>query len=824
MDFILIEIISMGKTTCNYNAGSKDMVSFRGNTVCRVMSKSVGENSDLWEIEVQGRRGYAPKSMIMEQKILIKAADLIHVTEKTSKVHSEESTSNYEIYGNNTSSSNIADSETLNIKVSEKLMEELENSEVENNDIKKTDDFSHNYQNITSSEGKHNKIEQNHQTSNIDQVQSDTDKRDIEIREEKSKIENIEIKKFVAENVVENNKVKFQDILNSFTNQEKSTVDQLKKTNHFIENYEHSNLKLMVLTKNENMAINSKEENDHDIATDIQEEEETLSNNEELKVMNTSLLNQTQANVIADTIDTLEHNLESNQHTVLASDNEEFSKYDNGLPNDTSEYEISGRNEPQTVNQDTENLFTAPNDYAKDSVNTHSKNHEIIPPNPDYESIIHNEETSWFETLNTSFNEIVTSVVSYYENFMGRKSKYPFEQCESDIDDSVEGNNEYCSKSSRFETPNELQNRFSKNFIHKFHSQLSGISDFMALLLIEAFAILIFVFGHFCFVNRRKERNLIAKLNTMERKLFATEKECSLVTAEIVEKCKVLDGIADKSFGADDMIKQLEDEKSELREQITVLEKELETAAEAGLELNKMVCELLSNNQSGSDSIINSVTELQQQLNEQEATTIYINNLLADKSRENSELQIQIISLTERYKEKINEILDVNKKMLREKETIEAEMMNISRAYKHDIEDKIDELNHSKNQNAVLETKYDDILTKWQNSAAQVEALREALNRIETASADEINTILEIADANAKYLEAEKKNELLKDSFINEKELGKRLQNQNAALISDNARLRSLANHYEKEKLEAQTRLDVLSCYFKEKETQLQRY
>lgn len=43
----------MCKTTVNYNAGDKDMVSFRGNTPCRVMSKSVGEDANLWEIEVQ---------------------------------------------------------------------------------------------------------------------------------------------------------------------------------------------------------------------------------------------------------------------------------------------------------------------------------------------------------------------------------------------------------------------------------------------------------------------------------------------------------------------------------------------------------------------------------------------------------------------------------------------------------------------------------------------------------------------------------------------------------------------------------------------------
>jgi transport and golgi organization protein 1 len=46
-----------------------------------------------------------------------------------------------------------------------------------------------------------------------------------------------------------------------------------------------------------------------------------------------------------------------------------------------------------------------------------------------------------------------------------------------------------------------------------------------------------------------------------------------------------------------------------------------EAAAEDGLELNRMVSELLRN-QTGSDSIISSVEDLQQQLNEQQGISL----------------------------------------------------------------------------------------------------------------------------------------------------------------------------------------------------------
>lgn len=91
-----------------------------------------------------------------------------------------------------------------------------------------------------------------------------------------------------------------------------------------------------------------------------------------------------------------------------------------------------------------------------------------------------------------------------------------------------------------------------------------------------------------------------------------------------------LASIEDNSFGSNDMVvslkKELEEElmeKARLQEQITVLQKELENAADAGIELNKIVAELLSN-QTGDESIISSVEELQKQLNEQQSKYKFI--------------------------------------------------------------------------------------------------------------------------------------------------------------------------------------------------------
>lgn len=114
-------------------------------------------------------------------------------------------------------------------------------------------------------------------------------------------------------------------------------------------------------------------------------------------------------------------------------------------------------------------------------------------------------------------------------------------------------------------------------------------------------------------------------MNELERHLMASSKENEILKGDVIATKQKLMNIEDNSFGSNDMVIALkrdldvsEQARSELTEKISSLEKELEAAAEDGLELNRMVTELLNNNQSGSESIISSVEELQHQLNEQQ--------------------------------------------------------------------------------------------------------------------------------------------------------------------------------------------------------------
>lgn len=399
--------------------------------------------------------------------------------------------------------------------------------------------------------------------------------------------------------------------------------------------------------------------------------------------------------------------------------------------------------------------------------------------------------------------------------------------CENMQGDNCPKNQQKFIPASYLENLSNFKDISNSKFVNEFLTQIVARAELVVCLLVTAAATLIFLSGYYCLGNQRKENVLIEKLNILERKLIVSQKECSLTKGDLVETTSKLNRIADKSFGTDDMIKQYESEKNELCEQVASLEKELETAAEAGLELNKMVQELLSN-QSGSDSIINSVEELQHQLNEQEANMIYINNLLAEKSRENSELQVLLADTNQKFGTEMQELLNLNKQLGADKETLEKQLNDKIHSLETELKEneqvKSSEISNLKEKHNTLKKKYDEIVTKWRSSAARAEALEETLKKMESFNGkDDIKTIIEATDANAKYIALKRETESLSDQLESEIECKNRLQQQIKELNDDITRFRAEFNQNEKDKLEAETRLEVLSNYFKEKESQLQK-
>lgn len=244
-----------------------------------------------------------------------------------------------------------------------------------------------------------------------------------------------------------------------------------------------------------------------------------------------------------------------------------------------------------------------------------------------------------------------------------------------------------------------------------------------------------------------------------------------------------------------------------------------------------MISELL-NSKNGSDSIISSVEELQRQLNEQEAATMSINNLLAEKSRENSELHVQLSEKNTQYETEIEELLKAVDVLKQEKETIETQLNDNLRTIETELRDelttKTERLNKISHDYSDLQINYDEIQSKLRMSNARAQALDESIHKLKKMgdgkNAIDFNAVLVTTELKAQVLALTNERATIKDKLDGEMDARHLLEDHVKIWNQEVANLRQDFNQAEKEKIEAQTRLEVLSAYFKEKETQLQKY
>lgn len=371
------------------------------------------------------------------------------------------------------------------------------------------------------------------------------------------------------------------------------------------------------------------------------------------------------------------------------------------------------------------------------------------------------------------------------------------------------------------------------HFFTSMSDKILEMFDVLVCLGIAAASSILFAFGYYCICNCRKESSLISKLNVVERSLLASYKEVAIVKHDLLETRNKLSSIQDNSFGSNDMVIALkkdivdrEETNIKLQDQITNLEKELENAAEAGLELNKIVSDLL-NSQNGDASIANSVEELQKQLNEQQKTIEEINTILGEKSRENSELNIFLSEQGINFQKEMQELQEKldeseNNTILLQSKFNEAQK-EINENLSKDLNAKENTILSLKHELDLLQPKYDDLIKKCQASEARVEALEECIASTKKDSKVNMKEFMDVANLKADILSIKRERDSFKERLEGEMDARKLLEDHVKIISEEVSTLKLEYNQSEKDKLEAQTRLDVLSTYFREKETQLQK-
>ncbi|KAI4474380.1 hypothetical protein M0802_015630, partial [Mischocyttarus mexicanus] len=248
----------------------------------------------------------------------------------------------------------------------------------------------------------------------------------------------------------------------------------------------------------------------------------------------------------------------------------------------------------------------------------------------------------------------------------------------------------------------------------------------------------------------------------------------------------------------------------DLEEQIAIFEKDLESATEAGLELERMLREVLSSNNEV-NPLTQSVEDLQTRLNVQQNANESLTNALNIKTQENEALLIDLNAMKKKYGELDTELIRITEEFkieLNKRNKIQENLNEIIQQ----LEVQITQISMDK-ANLYKELKIKE---------AELKDLVEVINQVNSNSLD-IEKLYEVSHVKAEASQLlEERNDL--KIRLSEVEGAHSLLEEHMKLVKEEVcSLSEQCKVAEKEKRDAETRLEVLSNFFKEKEAQRQK-
>lgn len=273
----------------------------------------------------------------------------------------------------------------------------------------------------------------------------------------------------------------------------------------------------------------------------------------------------------------------------------------------------------------------------------------------------------------------------------------------------------------------------------------------------------------------------------------------------------------DESFGSNEMVLSLkadlkasQEKKAELDDQIAMLEKDLEIATEAGLELECMLREVLSSNNEV-NPLAQSVEDLQARLNIQQSANESLTSSLNIKTQENEALSAELTAVKKNY------------------EVLSTEFTRVTNNCQTELNKKIkieEDLNATLKQLEIkikqLTTDKTNLYKELQIKETELKDLVEVINQINSNNLD-IEKLYEISHIKAEASQVLEERDELK-TRLSEVEGAHNLLEEHMKVVKEEVSVLSeQCKLAEKEKRDAETRLEVISNYFKEKEAQRQK-
>ncbi|XP_011335987.2 transport and Golgi organization protein 1 isoform X2 [Ooceraea biroi] len=334
---------------------------------------------------------------------------------------------------------------------------------------------------------------------------------------------------------------------------------------------------------------------------------------------------------------------------------------------------------------------------------------------------------------------------------------------------------------------------------------------------VTAFTTLAFTLGYYYIENTRRDRQLIARINKLEKELLVSTKECEALSENLKTTKGKLHSIEDESFGSNEMVASLkadlkasQDAKAELEDQVAILDKELENATEAGLELERMLREVLSSNNEV-NPLAQSVEDLQARLDAQHTANESLTNTLNLKAQEIETLSTDLASTTKKCEE-----LEAKLSRAQDELTTQA---NLGNSIEQSLTEKVRGLEEQLNQTSTEKT---SLYNELRGMKTEMKELMDVISQIKSNNLD-LDKLYDVSRVKSEAVQLREERDELKVR-LSDVEGAHQLLEEHMKLVKEEVvALSDQCKIAEKDKKDAETRLEVLSKFFKEKEAERQK-
>ncbi|XP_077283747.1 uncharacterized protein LOC143909574 isoform X2 [Arctopsyche grandis] len=364
---------------------------------------------------------------------------------------------------------------------------------------------------------------------------------------------------------------------------------------------------------------------------------------------------------------------------------------------------------------------------------------------------------------------------------------------------------------------------------------LSDVStDFIFWLIISAISVLMFTLGYYYLENRKQDGKLLAMVNSLQKELLCSSKECIILKEELTTTKEKLIGIEDSSFGADEMVaclkKELVDSQqviSDLQEKIVSAEDELANSTEAALELQSILDEQLSVKDTSSSSLAFTITNLQSQLDDQQTTMNLTKAQLAAKMEENELLLLKIMDANNRSSSIEKQLINTQeslKQAVQENENKSQQLLELASNLERSLlQAEIQKNAEVKELQLLIKDLKDDLNTTKALLKASSHEVLSLQDSIKMLNMDEknISAILDVSHIKAELVKVSSEKSSLIEKFEAENalvaDLNTKIDSQNLKI----SEIREQLHEADQKTLQSTTRLEVLTNYFNQKEADL---